>query len=70
MGQRSMSVPSPRKKKPTPQQITASWGIAFDAVRDELIRRGVEDNKASEIAAQVAAELAKESDLGNQPRNN
>jgi hypothetical protein len=65
-----MSVPSPRRRKPSPQQITAAWGIAFEAVRDELIRRGIEDNKASEIAAQVAAELAKESDLGNQPRNN
>jgi|APGre2960657404_1045060.scaffolds.fasta_scaffold579179_2 hypothetical protein len=47
-----------------------SWGIAFDAVREELIRRGVDDNKASEIAAQVAAELAKESEIGNKPRNN
>jgi hypothetical protein len=65
-----MSVSPPRKRKPSPQEITASWGYAFEAVRDELIRRGIDDNRASEIAAHVAAELAKESDIGNQPRNN
>ena len=65
-----MSVPAPRKRKQSPQEITMSWGIAFDAVREELIRKGVDDNKASEIAAHVAAELAKESEIGNKPRDN
>jgi hypothetical protein len=63
-----MSVPAPRKKKPSPQEIVSLWNLAFEAVRQELLTYGVDGNRAAEIAAQVAALLARETEYGDKSR--
>ena len=45
-----------------------AWSVAFDAVRAELLEYGIDGNKAAEIAAHVAALLAKETENGDKPR--
>ena len=65
-----MSIPRPTTRKPSPQEVAATWHTLFTPIRDELIAKGVEDARATEIAAYVAATLVKESRHGNQPRNN
>lgn len=63
-----MSVPAPKRRKPTPQELVSAWHIAFEAVRQELLEYGIDGNKAAELAAHVAALLAKETDSGDKSR--
>jgi hypothetical protein len=63
-----MSVPAPRKRKPSPQEIVSLWHLAFESVRQELLSYGVDGNKAAEIAAHVAALLARETEYGDKSR--
>lgn len=64
-----MSIPKPPSRKPHASEIAATWKLLFDSVREELIAAGAEQVRATEIAAYVAATLAKESRHGNQPRD-
>lgn len=63
-----MSVPAPRRRRMSPHEITAAWGFCFDVVLSELLTRGLPEEKAKEIAAYIAASLAKEIEVGDQSR--
>jgi hypothetical protein len=52
----------------SPYEITSAWGICFDIVLGELLSRGLPEEKAKEIAAYIAASLAKEIEIGDQSR--
>jgi len=65
-----MSVPAPRRKRFTPAEITSAWGFCYEIVPDELISRGLTEEKAKEIAAYVAATLVRETEIGDQSRRN
>jgi hypothetical protein len=65
-----MSVPAPRRKRFTPAEITSAWGFCYEVVLDELISRGLAEEKAKEIAAYVAATLVRETEIGDQSRRN
>jgi hypothetical protein len=65
-----MSVPAPRRKRFTPSEITSAWGFCYEIVLDELISRGLAEEKAKEIAAYVAATLVRETEIGDQSRRN
>jgi hypothetical protein len=65
-----MSVPAPRRKRFTPAEITSAWGFCYEIVLDELISRGLTEEKAKEIAAYVAATLVRETEIGDQSRRN
>jgi hypothetical protein len=66
--ERTMSVPAPRRRRMSPYEITSAWGICFDIVLGELLSRGLPEEKAKEIAAYIAASLAKEIEIGDQSR--
>jgi hypothetical protein len=65
-----MSVPAPRRKRFTPAEITSAWGFCYEIVLEELISRGLTEEKAKEIAAYVAATLVRETEIGDQSRRN
>lgn len=65
-----MSVPAPRRKRFTPAEITSAWGFCYEIVLDELMSRGLGEEKAKEIAAYVAATLVRETEIGDQSRRN
>ena len=65
-----MSIPRPSPRKPLPAELAANWQAIFDAVRIELIEKQLPEDRATEVAAYVAATLAKEARYGYSPRDN
>jgi len=65
-----VSIPKPSYRKPSATEVAATWQLIFTAVREELAAKGLEETRATEIAAYVAATLVRESKHGNESRNN
>ena len=65
-----MSIPKAAPRKPMPAELAAGWQAIFDAVRVELIEKHLPEDRATEVAAYVAATLAKEARYGYSPRDN
>lgn len=66
-----MSIPKPPQRKPGPLEIASTWQAIYSAVLAELSSNGaLTKERAVEVAAYVAATLAKEAKHGNSPRDN